>query len=125
MRKAVNGQWSMVRTGFLHSPPLTIDPDEVHEMSDERKREASKRTRGVIDRIEDDGMAVVLVGEEEGVSLDVPASLLPEGAEEGDHLSINIALDKESRRSAEDRVKALQEKLEKRGGSSEQKNFKL
>lgn len=94
-------------------------------MSDERKREASKRTRGVIDRIEDDGMAVVLVGEEEGVSLDVPASLLPEGAEEGDHLSISIALDKESRRSAEDRVKALQEKLEKRGGSSEQKNFKL
>jgi hypothetical protein len=93
-------------------------------MSEERKREASKRTRGVIDRIED-GTAVVLVGEDEGASLDVPASLLPEGAEGGDHLSITFALDKESRRSAEDRVRALQEKLEKRGGASEQKNFKL
>ena len=46
-------------------------------MSDERKRGASKRTRGVIDRIEDNGTAVVLVGEDEGVSIDVPASLLP------------------------------------------------
>ena len=43
----------------------------------------------------------------------------------GDHLSITIALDKESRESSEDRVKALQEKLEKRGGPPEQKNFKL
>ncbi len=92
-------------------------------MSEERK-EASKRTRGVIDRIED-GTAVVLVGEDEGESLDVPASLLPEGAEEGDHLNITVALDKESRNSAEERVKALQEKLEKRGGAAGQKNFKL
>ena len=94
-------------------------------MSEERKQGASKRTRGVIDRIEDDGTAVVLVGEDEGESLDVPAALLPKGAEGGDHLSITIALDKESRESAEDRVKALQEKLEKRGGPPEQKNFKL
>jgi hypothetical protein len=94
-------------------------------MSEERKHGASKRTRGVIDRIEDGGKAVVLVGEDEGESLDVPASLLPEGAGEGDHLSITVALDRESRASAEDRVKALQEKLEQRGGASGQKNFKL
>ena len=94
-------------------------------MTEERKREASKRTRGVIDRIEDDGTAVVLVGEEEDASLDVPASLLPAGAEAGDHLRITVALDKESRAGAEDRVKALQEKLEKRGGAPEQKNIKL
>ena len=94
-------------------------------MTEERKREASKRTRGVIDRIEDDGTAVVLVGEDEGKSVDVPASLLPEGAEGGDHLSITVALDKESRAAAEDRVKALQEKLEKRGGAQDKKNFKL
>ena len=94
-------------------------------MAEERKRGESKRTRGVIDRIEDDGTAVVLLGEDEAESLDVPASLLPEGAEGGDHLSITVALDKESRAAAEDRVKALQEKLEKRGGSSGRKNFKL
>ena len=86
--------------------------------------EKSKRTRGVIDRIEDGGTAVVLVGEDEKESLDVPASLLPAGAEGGDHLSITVALDKESRASAEGRVKALQEKLEKRGASG-RKNFKL
>ncbi len=79
----------------------------------------------MIDRIEDDGTAVVLVGEDEGESLDVPASLLPEGAEGGDHLSITVALDKESRASAEDRVKAMQEKLEKRGGAQDKKSFKL
>ena len=94
-------------------------------MSDERKRGASKRTRGVIDRIEDNGTAVVLVGEDEGVSIDVPASLLPEGASDGDHLSITVTLEAESRKSAEDRVKSLQEKLEKRGGTAEKKDFKL
>ncbi len=94
-------------------------------MSEERKRGASKRTRGVIDRIEDDGTAVVLVGEDEAESLDLPASLLPEGAEGGDHLSITVALDRESRASAEDRVKALQEKLEKRGGAQGKKDYKL
>jgi Protein of unknown function (DUF3006) len=94
-------------------------------MSEETKRGASKRTRGVIDRIEDDGTAVVLLGEDEGESLDLPASLLPEGAEGGDHLNITVSLDKESRASAEDRVKALQEKLEKRGGAQDKKNFEL
>ena len=85
----------------------------------------SKRTRGVIDRIEDGGTAVVLVGEDE-LKVELPASLLPEGAESGSHLSVTIALDEASRREAEERVKALQEKLEKRGGGGEgQKNFKL
>jgi len=86
-------------------------------MSEERKRAASRRTRGVIDRIEDGGMAVVFVGEDESVSIDVPASLLPEGAGDGDHLSITLSLEKESRDSAEERIKALQERLEKRGSS--------
>jgi hypothetical protein len=94
-------------------------------MSDKQKHEASKRTRGVIDRIEDDGTAVVYVGEDESVSLDVPAFMLPKGARGGGHLIINIALDAASRESAEERVKAMQEKLEKSGGAEEQKNFKL
>ena len=84
----------------------------------------SKRTRAVIDRIEDGGTAVLLVGEEEA-KVELPASLLPEGAEGGSHLVITIALDEASRKEAEERVKALQEKLEKRGGGEGQKNFKL
>ena len=84
----------------------------------------SKRTRAVIDRIEDGGTAVLLVGEDEH-KVELPASLLPEGAEAGSHLSVNIALDEASRREAEERVKALQEKLEKRGGGEGQKSFKL
>ena len=84
----------------------------------------SKRTRAVIDRVEDGGVAVLLAGEEE-LKVELPASLLPEGAEGGSHLVITIALDEASRKEAEDRVKALQEKLEKRGGGEGQKNFKL
>jgi hypothetical protein len=87
------------------------------------KGDKSKRTRAVIDRIEDDGAAVVLVGEDE-LKMELPASLLPEGAEGGSHLVINVSLDEASRKEAEDRVKALQEKLEKRGGEG-QKSFKL
>jgi DUF3006 family protein len=83
----------------------------------------SKRTRAVIDRIEDGGTAVLLVGEEE-TKVDLPAALLPEGAESGSHLVINVSLDEASRKEAEERVKALQEKLEKRGGGG-RKNFKL
>lgn len=83
----------------------------------------AKRTKAVVDRIEDGGKAVVLVGDDEGESFDLPASLLPEGAEGGSHLLITVTLDEAARKSAEDRVKALQEKLEKRGGG--QKSFKL
>ena len=81
-------------------------------MADEGK---SKRTRAVVDRVEDGGTAVVHVGEDEGVAVDLPVSMLPEGAEGGSHLVITVKLDEGSRAAAEDRIRALQEKLEKRG----------
>jgi len=84
-------------------------------MSDEGKQEKTKRVRAVVDRIEDGGTAVVLVGEDESVSVDLPASLLPAGAEGGSHLVITVKLDEGSRASAQGRIKALQEKLERRG----------
>jgi hypothetical protein len=84
----------------------------------------SRRTRAVVDRIEDGGVAVLHVGEDEETQVELPASLLPEGAESGSHILINVSLDEASRKAAEDRVKALQERLEKRGGEG-QKNFKL
>ena len=84
----------------------------------------SKRTRAVVDRVED-GTAVVYLGEDEETKIELPASLLPEGAEGGSHLSINVTLDEGSRKQAEEEIKALQEKLERRGGGEGQKNFKL
>ncbi len=87
-------------------------------------RGKSKRTRAVVDRVEDGGTAVLHVGEDEELKVELPASLLPEGAEGGSHLTITLSLDESSRKAAEERVKALQEKLEKRGGSG-QKDFKL
>ena len=85
----------------------------------------SKRTRAVVDRVEDGGIADLRVGEDEGLKVELPASLLPEGAEGGSHLTITLSLDESSRRAAEERVKSLQEKLEKRGGGEGQKNYKL
>ena len=92
-------------------------------MSEGKKGGKSKRTRAVVDRVEDGGTAVLLVGEDE-LKVELPASLLPEGAEGGSHLSVTVALDEASRGEAEERVRALQEKLEKRGGEG-RKNFKL
>jgi len=92
---------------------------------DTPKRAASAKLRGVIDRVEDGGMAVVLVGDDEKTSIDVPVALLPEGAGDGDHLTITFTLDKESRAEAEDRIKALQERLSKRSDAADQKNIKL
>jgi hypothetical protein len=95
-------------------------------MPEREKGAEAKRTHAVIDRIEDGGVAVVHAGDDEGIRLELPASLLPEGAAEGSHLVITVSLDEDSRRAAEDRVKALQDKLEKRGsGGVGQKNFKL
>jgi hypothetical protein len=94
-------------------------------MTEENKHKASKRTRGVVDRIEDGGTAVVMLGDDESVKVELPASLLPSGAGDGSHIVINISLDEGSRKAAEDHIKALQEKLEKRGGATEQKSFKL
>ena len=94
-------------------------------MSDEKKTGDARRTRAVVDRIEDGDVAVLHVGEDEETRVEVPASLLPEGSESGSHLVIDISLDEGSRKAAEDRVKALQERLEKRGGGGGQKSFKL
>ena len=75
----------------------------------------TKRTRAVIDRIEDGGRAVVQLGDDKSALVDLPVELLPEGASDGDHLTINVKIDRGARASAEERIRALQEKLEKRG----------
>ena len=94
-------------------------------MSDGKKAGKSKRTRAVLDRIEDGGVAVLYAGEDESLKVELPAALLPEGAEGGSHLLITVSLDEGSRKAAEDRIRDLQERLERRTGGQGQKDFKL
>lgn len=75
----------------------------------------SKKTKAVIDRIEDGGTAIVQLGDDRGALVDLPAALLPEGASDGDHLTITVKLERGSRASAEERIRVLQERLERRG----------
>lgn len=79
----------------------------------------------VIDRIEDNGMAVVLLGDDEKQQIDLPVAFLPNGASDGDHLRISITLDKQARAEALDNVKKLQDELTQRSGTQDQKDFKL
>lgn len=95
------------------------------DSDDQTKRAASKQLHAAIDRIEDGGMAVVLFGDDEKTQIDLPLALLPHGATDGDHLTITISIDKESRDSAASRVKKLQDKLAQKGGVPDQKDFKL
>ena len=95
------------------------------ESDNQTKRAASRQLHAAIDRIEDNEMAVLLFGDDEKTKVDVPLSLLPEGASDGDHLRITISIDKESHEKAAARVKNLQDKLAQAGGAQEQKDFKL
>ena len=85
-------------------------------MAEENKRKRSVELRGVIDRIEDNEMAVILLGEDEKMRVDFPVKLLPEGASDGDHLRIKIKLDDESRAKMQERIQNLQAELLARSG---------
>lgn len=56
-----------------------------------------------LDRVEE-GLAVLLVREEESVRFTIPRSLLPEGAREGDILEIAVRRDVEETEAARKRV---------------------
>ena len=97
----------------------------VKEDEREGRERESKQTRAVIDRIEDGGVAVLLVGEDGKTQVDIPVSLLPQGASDGDHLRITITADRASRSVAQKSVKKLQEELKQQSGTEGQKDFKL
>ena len=80
----------------------------------------------VIDRFEDNDLAVLLVGEDESEQVDWPVKLLPEGVQDGDHLRVTITIDKQSRQAREKRVEELRDRLLKRSSdTASKKNFKL
>jgi hypothetical protein len=92
--------------------------------------------RAVVDRVEDGGVAVLSI-EGHKPTLDVPLARLPEGTADGDHLRLTFdgepgartltkaSLDRAARASAEDRVKQMQDRLEKLSGTADKKDFKL
>ena len=95
------------------------------EGDEQKKSASSKQIHAAIDRIEDGAMAVLYIGDDEKTQIDIPLSLLPEGAQDGDHLRITVSIDKQSRDLAASRVKSLQEKLAQKSGTEDQKDFKL
>ena len=90
----------------------------------------------VVDRVEDGRIAVLSLGDGKQL-LDLPLSRLPAGTADGDHLRLTFdgepseqtfkraVKDRQSRADAAERVRKLQERLEKSGGAQGKKDFKL
>jgi hypothetical protein len=97
----------------------------VKEDERQERKGDSRKTDAVLDRIEDGGVAVLLVGADGKTQVDIPVSLLPKGAADGDHLRISITLERHSRAAAEDRIKKLQDQLKEQSGTEDKKDFKL
>ena len=76
-----------------------------------------------VDRIEEK-IAVIILGDDDKVRLDLPLKYLPKGIKEGDQVRIGIELAPEGTDGARKRIKKLQQELMD-GDDSEQKNFKL
>lgn len=75
-----------------------------------KKKRGELIMRAVIDRIEE-GKAVLLIRPEEKNEIYLPKDFLPEDAEEGSILKINLEIDQEATKAAEKRVKSLLDKL--------------
>jgi hypothetical protein len=98
--------------------------------------EKSVEVAAVVDRIEDGDVAVLSLGDGKRM-LDLPLSRLPEGTSDGAHLRLTFdgepsertfkraVKDRQSRADAAERVRKLQERLEKTSGTQGKKDFKL
>ncbi len=104
---------------------MAKNSDDANSSSRRKQTPRDHAIHAVIDRIEDNGMAVVFFGDDEKQQIDLPVAYLPNGASDGDHLRISITLDKQARAAAEDNVKKLQDELTARSGTQNQKDFKL
>jgi len=62
--------------------------------------------RAFVDRIEND-VAVLLLGEDGSVVLNIPLSMLPDDIREGLYIDVAFAIDTESTNKAHDEVQSL------------------
>ena len=74
----------------------------------------SSTMKAVIDRIEGK-LAVLLLGVDGSMKVNMPLILLPEGCKEGDVLDIEFRKDENATVEAKDRSKNLIEKLKRKG----------
>lgn len=74
----------------------------------EKLRESFKVT---LDRIEE-GIAVLLIRDDESIKINIPLFLLPAESKEGDILDITITRNVQETEEAKERVSSLLEKLE-------------
>ena len=74
----------------------------------------SSTMKAVIDRIEGK-LAVLLMGVDGSMKVNMPLILLPEGCKEGDVLDIEFRKDENATVEAKDRSKNLIEKLKRKG----------
>jgi hypothetical protein len=72
------------------------------------------KMKAVIDRVEGK-LAVLLMGDDGSLKVNMPLILLPEGCKEGDVLDITIMKSEKATTEANDRSKSLIEKLKKKG----------
>jgi len=113
--------------------------DQQHDRADKKsggRDEKAREISAVVDRVEDGDVAVLSLGDGDR-TLDLPLSRLPEGTRDGDHLRLSFdgepsektfkraTQDRQSRADAGERVRQLQEHLEKKGGAPGKKDFKL
>jgi hypothetical protein len=91
-------------------------------MSEERK-ESSAGVPVFIDRIEE-GLAVIVLSEDDEFQFDLPLKYLPAGVKEGDHLRLNFQLDSASAEATRQRIAELKKELTK-DADPDQMNFKL
>lgn len=66
--------------------------------------------KGIIDRIED-GFAVILLGDDEEVMVELPDCYLPEGLEEGDIINFKLIPKSKKTKEAKQKVAGMIEKL--------------
>jgi len=76
-----------------------------------------------IDRIEGD-LAVIVLSDDSGVQFELPQKYLPPNVSGGDHLLINLQLDRMSQQDALQIVTELQNELTA-NNDAQQMNFKL
>lgn len=67
---------------------------------------ANHSSKVIIDRIEGD-LAVLVLHDDDGVKFNVPVGLLPDGAKDGDHLTMSFVTDKASKESEKKRIDNL------------------
>ena len=69
--------------------------------------------KAVIDRIEGE-LAVLLMGDDGSIKVNMPVALIPAGCREGDVLEVTFKKDENATQEAKDRSKSLIEKLKKK-----------